>query len=371
MRLMTVGSDRKLFAAGSDVERRILEQSTLLESHLVIVFALRARGLTPRMIGTNVRVVPTNSRSRFLYFLDAARIGIRETRSFDLVTAQDPFEAGLAGYLTARLLRIPLQLQIHADIMSPYFRRASLLNRLRAILASVLIPRADSLRVVSTRIEKSLRKRFEPLPPMSVLPVFSREPRNETEGPLPKRPFILVASRLEREKGVDVAIRAFARLAPEFPDLTLAIAGEGRERRSLKTLARSLTLTERIVFLGWRNDILALMTGAAMYLHASPSEGFGLSLLEAARAGCPIVSTDVGIVGDVIPREDIIVVPVGDREGIAAGIRSALRDQNRASKPRRLQAKLPTPLSLDEYLKKLSNSWMLAIAAGETRHAPS
>lgn len=359
MKLITIGSDRRLFEEGSDVSRRALEQSALLRSHIIIVFAKRGLGLRPRRLGERVRVVPTNSISRFFYIPDAIRIGLREGKEATLITTQDPFEAGLTGFILARRLRLSLLVQVHADLFSPHFRSGSFLARIRVLLARFVLPRADCLRVVSERIKRSLQGRLRRVPPIAVLPVFSRLRKSGIAGTLPPTPFILVASRLEREKSVDAAIRAFARIASEFPDLLLTIAGEGKERPSLEALARLRGVADRVVFLGWRNDVPLLMERAALYLHTSPSEGFGLSLLEAARVGCPIVSTDVGIIGEIIPREDITIIPIGDVEGVAARLRSALLSGDSAPKACRLRDKLPQPLLLDEYLEKLSNTWTL------------
>lgn len=359
MKLLTIGSDRKLFEEGSDVSRRALEQSALLTEHAIIVFAKRSLGFAPRRLNERVLVVPTNSLSRFLYIFDAIRIGLREGRGAMLITTQDPFEAGLTGLVLSHRLRLPLLVQVHADIFSSRFRHGSLLARVRVLLARLVLPRADYIRVVSERIRSSLTGRLRHAPPIAVLPVFSRVRESGVVGTLPPLPFILVASRLEREKDVETAICAFGEVASEFPDLRLAVAGEGKERRSLEVLAGSLGVASKVSFLGWREDVPALMERAALYLHTSPSEGFGLSLLEAARAGCPIVSTDVGIIGEAIPRELITIVPPGDVRGIAQGIVASLGSDESKERAKRLQAKVRASLSpsLDEYLQRLSDIW--------------
>ena len=64
----------------------------------------------------------------------------------DVVTTQDPFECGLAGFLIARIFRARLHIQIHTDVMSPYFANESTLNRVRVLIAKFLIPRASGIR---------------------------------------------------------------------------------------------------------------------------------------------------------------------------------------------------------------------------------
>ncbi len=363
MRLITIGSDRRLFDKESDVVRRTLEQSQLLDSHLIIVFAKRELGLQARQIGTHVRVVPTNSRSRFFYITDAVRIGQREGRGADLVTTQDPFESGLVGLMLKRRLPIAFQVQIHADIFSPHFRPHSLLNLVRVLLARFIIPRADCVRVVSDRIKHSVMSRFPKVHPVVVLPVYAREHDKGSVDSIPPSPFILVVSRLEKEKGVDMAIKGFARMAHQFPEFKLVIAGDGRERGRLEALARTLNIEKHVTFLGWRADTAALMSHAALLLHTAPSEGYGLVLLEAARALCPIVSTDVGIIGHGLPRDLIEVVPIGNTGGIAEGLIASLRQKtaDRGHKAKQLQecARAIHPWTLDEYLRALKDTWAL------------
>src|SRR5204862_129183 len=66
---------------------------------------------------------------------------------------------------------------------------------------------------------------------------------------------LLTLSRLHPKKGIDTAIRALARL----PNAHLCIAGDGPEQAKYETLAHELGLTERVRFLGWRNDRKALL----------------------------------------------------------------------------------------------------------------
>jgi glycosyltransferase involved in cell wall biosynthesis len=111
---------------------------------------------------------------------------------------------------------------------------------------------------------------------------------------------MLAVGRLERQKGFDVAINAIARLRGEHPDATLVIAGEGRERTRLSELVSQLGLESSVVFLGERSDVPELMREVDVLVHPARWEGFGLVLLEAMRAGLPIVATRVAAIPEVI-----------------------------------------------------------------------
>ena len=103
--------------------------------------------------------------------------------------------------------------------------------------------------------------------------------------------------------------------------------GEGRERKRLVALTQKLGLSKRVVFLGWRNDAQGLIRSAHAYIQASAYEGYGLTLVEAALARVPIITTDVGIVGEVLKGyEDVLAAPVGDPVQLAVHITSLVED---------------------------------------------
>jgi glycosyltransferase involved in cell wall biosynthesis len=153
------------------------------------------------------------------------------------------------------------------------------------------------------------------------------------DGPLPRLPaagrFILSAGALDHVKGHDVLIRAWARVQGALPDTALIIAGEGDREDFLRALAAELGCGERVVFTGklQRATLLATMRAAALFVLPSRNEGLGLVLLEAGLAGCPVVASDVGGVGEIVTRgETGWLVRPDDPAELAAAIRQALGD---------------------------------------------
>ncbi|MDQ6909482.1 MAG: glycosyltransferase, partial [Actinomycetota bacterium] len=112
---------------------------------------------------------------------------------------------------------------------------------------------------------------------------------------------VLAVSRLVPRKGIDVLIRAGARLAPARPDLVLAVAGAGRDRSRLERLAGSCGVP--VWFLGEvSDDKVAPLVGCAD-VFAIPcrsrwggleQEGFGIVFLEAGACGLPQVAGSSG-----------------------------------------------------------------------------
>lgn len=139
-----------------------------------------------------------------------------------------------------------------------------------------------------------------------------------------QRPLISVVGRLSSEKGVDLFIRAFARLCREGVEGTAVVAGDGPERRSLEALAADLRVMDRIVFLGHLPSARMVHTESDLVVLPSRSEGMPNSLLEAMAAGKPVVATDVGAVPDIL---GLAGADVGSlvRRGSVEALASAMR----------------------------------------------
>lgn len=139
-------------------------------------------------------------------------------------------------------------------------------------------------------------------------------------------PLFVFLGRLKRYKGVDVVLRAFAELA--HPSARLLIAGTGDHRSALERLAHSLDLGERARFLGFisEEEKLALLRRAWALLFASPKEGWGITNLEAAACGTPVIASDSpGLRESVRDGETGFLVPHGDVGAMAARMRELVR----------------------------------------------
>jgi glycosyltransferase involved in cell wall biosynthesis len=135
-------------------------------------------------------------------------------------------------------------------------------------------------------------------------------------------PAFAYLGRLKRYKGVQFVIRAFARLG--HPRGLLEIAGAGDYRPALERLAAELDLGERVRFLGRipEAEKRSLLRRAWAVALASPKEGWGITNLEAAACGTPVVaSNSPGIRESVRDGETGFLVPHGDVEAMAAAMR--------------------------------------------------
>jgi glycosyltransferase involved in cell wall biosynthesis len=142
------------------------------------------------------------------------------------------------------------------------------------------------------------------------------------------RPLFAYLGRLKKYKGVDIVIRAFARCA--VPDAALEIAGAGEYRGELERLAASLGVGERVRFLGRIDETakIALLRRAWATLFASPKEGWGITNLEAAASGTPVVaSNSPGIRESVRHGETGYLVPHADVDAMATAMRALTADR--------------------------------------------
>ena len=134
-------------------------------------------------------------------------------------------------------------------------------------------------------------------------------------------PLFVYLGRLKRYKGVDLVIRAFARL--DHRDARLHIAGTGDHRPELERLVASLDLGGRVSFLGFvpEEDKLALLRRAWALVFASPKEGWGMTNLEAAACGTQVIASDSpGLRESVVDGETGLLVRHGDLAALIAAM---------------------------------------------------
>lgn len=344
VKVLSIGSDTKLFEKGSAVRARVAEYGKLFKEYYVVVFAKSGKGYKREQIADNVWIYPTHSFARVGYpvdgFIEANKIveqkGLKPEDT--VVTVQDPFESGIVGYFLKRWLGFPLHVQVHTDFLSPEFVRGSLLNRVRLKIAPRVLRAADAVKVVSERIKKSLIETYgTPAEKIAVLPIFVETSASANGGKaidlhdrFGKKAVFLMASRLTEEKRVDVAIRVFAEVAKENENVALCIVGSGPKEKELRALAGTLGVSGHVFFEGWQNDLAPYYQGADAFVLTSAFEGYGMTLIEAATAGLPIVSTDVGVAPELFTGDaEELLCPVGDIECLGRAMRDLLSDESR------------------------------------------
>lgn len=137
------------------------------------------------------------------------------------------------------------------------------------------------------------------------------------------------AARLVPVKGVNRLLDALSLLADL--NVELDVAGSGPERSRLERQAHDAGVAGRVRFLGWRDDVDALMRSWQVYVQPSLAEGLGISALEAMAAGLPVVAGNRGGLREVVTDgENGLLVDPHDVESLATALRKLISDSQTA-----------------------------------------
>jgi glycosyltransferase involved in cell wall biosynthesis len=142
-------------------------------------------------------------------------------------------------------------------------------------------------------------------------------------------PLFAYLGRLKRYKSVDLVLRGFAQVAAA--DARLEIAGAGDHRPALERLASSLDLDDRVTFLGriGESEKVDLLRRAWALVFTSPKEGWGITNLEAAACGTPVIASDSpGIRESVQHGTTGYLSPHGDVAALADAMRRVAADRS-------------------------------------------
>lgn len=134
-----------------------------------------------------------------------------------------------------------------------------------------------------------------------------------------------VVARLEKAKGIEWLIRAVARIAAEAGSsngrICCVIVGTGSEEESLRALARSVGVAERVRFAGYIPHAARMMETFDLFVLPSIEEPFGLVCVEAMASELPVVATRVGGIPEIVKDgETGLLVPPADDEALAKAI---------------------------------------------------
>lgn len=197
---------------------------------------------------------------------------------------------GLAGFATERLLRTYKK---HISVS-----RKTQLDLLKAGVSSIVVPNGVDLE----RIKRVKPSKFES--------------------------DIIFVGRLMRDKKLELAIKAVARLVDDFPDIVFIVVGDGPEKKRLEAISRGSSLSGNVVFMGrlesWE-EVISLLKASKVFAFPSLREGFGMAVLEAMAAGVPPVVLDSSMnAAKFLVNEKSGLVLSGDR--FADGLRLFLSE---------------------------------------------
>jgi glycosyltransferase involved in cell wall biosynthesis len=244
-------------------------------------------------------------------------------------------KAGFVGRIATILVGVPcIAHTFHGHVLRGYF--STWKNLLFRFCETLLAGQTDLLIAVSHKVAEELAEegvapvnRFEVLPLGLHLKQFLLvQPHGKlrAELGLPDTAQLIGAvGRLVPIKDLECMLSALALMGADFPDLHLALVGDGELRKKLYCSAKEKGLGERVHFLGWRHDLSFIYGGLDLVVLSSRNEGTPVSLIEALAAGRPVVATNVGGVPEVLEKGQLgRLVPAGDPEPMSQAIREAL-----------------------------------------------
>jgi len=168
---------------------------------------------------------------------------------------------------------------------------------------------------------------FHEFVPVSVIDRDKDRDKDRDEDREPGERYVLLVGAPWYLKGVDVLVKAFLVLAPEFPEVRLKILGYYPDRTELDALTEG---SPQIEILTARPNVEALeiIRKAAILVQPSRCEGLGRTLLEAMSAAVPVIGSDVGGIPMLVhDGENGFLVPVGDYRALSVRLRQLLEDR--------------------------------------------
>jgi glycosyltransferase involved in cell wall biosynthesis len=143
-------------------------------------------------------------------------------------------------------------------------------------------------------------------------------------------PIVGLVGRLSTEKGVDIFLRAAARVLTELPSTKLVVVGDGPDREKLESLIDELKIRASVSMLGRRDDMPSVYASFEIMVSASRQEGLPIAILEGMASRRPLIATAVGAVPTVVfDGRTGVLLPPEDVEALASEIVSLLKDSAR------------------------------------------
>jgi glycosyltransferase involved in cell wall biosynthesis len=334
--LSCLGLDPALYSVtlvkGSTEESNMSrEEVKRLEQQLA---SARRQGVTVITIPTLVRrISPWHDLRAFLAILRH----LRRLRP-DIVHTHTS-KAGLLGRLAARLARVPVVVHTpHGHVFYGHF--GPTLSRFFLLVERMLSKITHHL-IALTPGEAEDYMDLEVMPPhkISVIPSgidlrrfagarVDRLSKRRELGLPPAALAVGFVGWLLPIKGLSFLVRAMPGILARHPESFLVVVGKGDEEVKLRSLADSLGLNGRVLFLGWRPDVDEILPCLDLLVLPSLNEGMGRVLVEAMAAGVPIVASRTGGVPDLVwDGQNGLLVPPADSGALGQAISQLFRDE--------------------------------------------
>jgi glycosyltransferase involved in cell wall biosynthesis len=322
------GGAEKLLVSGARVRDREVfdyEVAYLLPWKTQFVADLEALGVRTRCFDVKHAQDP-----RWLPQLRA----LLEAERYDIVHLHSPYVAGLARLMIRTLpaSRRPRVVSTEHNVWSSHSRATRALNAATFPLGDAWLAVSDEVRA---SIPERLRGRVEVVVHGIVLAdvASTTAARESVRAELAIRPgevVVATVANFRAQKAYPDLLAAARLLADRAVPVRFVVVGQGPLEQEIRALRTSLHLEESVELLGFRPDVLRVLTGCDLFALASHYEGYPIAIMEALAVGLPIVATAVGGVPDGV-RHGVegLLVPPGRPDLLADAIKVLVRDPQR------------------------------------------
>ncbi len=226
----------------------------------------------------------------------------------DIIHTQTEFSMGFLGKMVSKICGVPMVHTYHTmyEDYVHYIANGRLITQERARDFSRMFCNTAMVVVAPTKKTKLLLESYGVRKPISIIPTgidtdcFCKENYEENQiqqlrhslGLSQDTHVVLSIGRVAKEKSIDVVIRALPALIAKLPNTKMVIVGEGDETENLQHDAKSLGISEHVLFTGSRpwEEIGQYYQLGDVFCSASLSETQGLTFAEAMAAGIPVVA---------------------------------------------------------------------------------
>ena len=247
------------------------------------------------------------------------------------------FHANMLGRIMGRLAGVPVILSSERT-MEMEGKHRLLVNWLTSPLADKIITVSEAVREFASDnigiAPDKLITIYNGVDLSEFAPNPNREGIEEAKRELgidPSRMVVGTVGHLEEEKGCEYLLRAAAQVSVQDGKVTFLLVGDGSQRARLENLAEDLSISSKVLFMGYRNDIPRILSVMDIFVLPSLYEGLPNALLEAMAACRPVVATQAGGVPEVVVEgETGFLIPPRAPGALARAICVLLEDRERA-----------------------------------------
>lgn len=142
-------------------------------------------------------------------------------------------------------------------------------------------------------------------------------------------PYVFHISRYSTRKNPIGVLEGFARFSRRNPGYSLVCAGKGWDSQEVRALANTLEIGNQLITPGFIDEIeeIELLNGATSFLFPSFAEGFGMPNVEAMACGCPVVTSSVFAIPEVVGDAAVLLKDANDHDECAAALERIARDE--------------------------------------------